>query len=77
MTGSIDRVEVITLVQRRQRWSTEEKARIAQETYVPSLVARQHGVAPNQVSPGDVRLRLKLVFCRFLVGSQKKLGTCI
>jgi transposase-like protein len=34
-------------------WSAEEKARIVQETYAPgmsvSLVARQHGVAPNQV----------------------------
>ena len=53
MTGSIDRVEVITSVQRRRRWSAEEKARIVQETYAPgmsvSLVARQHGVAPNQV----------------------------
>jgi transposase len=53
MTGSIDRVEVITSVQRRRRWSAEEKARIFQETYAPgmsvSLVARQHGIAPNQV----------------------------
>ena len=53
MTGSIDRVEVITSVQRRRRWSAEDKARIVQETYAPgmsvSLVARQHGVAPNQV----------------------------
>jgi transposase len=53
MTGSIDRVEVITSVQRRRRWSAEEKARIVQETYAPgmsvSLIARQHGVAPNQV----------------------------
>ena len=53
MTGNIDGVEVITSVQRRRRWSAEEKARIVQETYVPgmsvSLVARQHGVAPNQV----------------------------
>jgi transposase len=52
MTGSIDRVEVITSVQRR-RWSAEEKAQIVQETYAPgmsvSLVARQHGIAPNQV----------------------------
>jgi transposase len=43
---------VITSVQRR-RWSAEEKARIVQETYAPgmsvSLVARQRGVAPNQV----------------------------
>ena len=53
MTGNIDRVEVITSVQRRRRWSAEEKAQIVQETYAPgmsvSLVARQHGVAPNQV----------------------------
>ena len=53
MTGNIDRVEVITSVQRRRRWSAEDKARIVQETYAPgisvSLVARQHGVAPNQV----------------------------
>src|SRR5215831_15724909 len=53
MTGNIDRIEVITSVQRRRRWSAEEKARIVQETYAPgmsvSLVARQHGVAPNQV----------------------------
>jgi len=45
MTGKIDRVEVTTSMQRRRRWSAEEKARIVQETYVPgmsvSLVARQ------------------------------------
>src|SRR6516225_2261904 len=53
MTGKIDRVEVITSVQRRRRWSAEEKARMVQETYAPgmtvSLVARQHGIAPNQL----------------------------
>jgi transposase len=53
MTGNIDRVEVIMLVQRRRRWSVEEKAAIVQETYAPgmsvSLVARQHGIAPNQL----------------------------
>ena len=53
MIGKIDRVEVITSVQRRRRWSAEEKAQIVQATYVPgmsvSLVARQHGVAPSQV----------------------------
>jgi transposase len=53
MTGKIEQVEVITSVQRRRRWSAEEKAAIVQETYAPgmsvSLVARRHGVAPNQV----------------------------
>src|SRR4029079_3386698 len=45
-------VEVITSVQRRRRWSTEEKVRIVEETYLPgnsvSLVARRHGIAGNQ-----------------------------
>src|SRR4029434_7858374 len=53
MTGKIEYVEVITSVQRRRRWSAGEKAPIVQKTYAPgmsvSLVARQHGVAPNQV----------------------------
>src|SRR5689334_19538080 len=53
MTGKIEHVEVITSVQRRRRWSAEEKAAIVRETYAPgmsvSLVARRHGVAPNQV----------------------------
>ena len=53
MTEKIDQVEVITSVQRRRRWSAEEKARMVQETYAPgmtvSLVARQHGIAPNQL----------------------------
>jgi transposase-like protein len=48
MTGNIDRIEVITSVQRRRRWST-----IVQETYAPgmsvSLVARRRGIAPNQL----------------------------
>src|SRR4051812_9526041 len=49
-----ERVDVITSVQRRRRWSTEEKVRIVEETYVPgnsvSLVARRHGVG-NQLLP--------------------------
>jgi transposase len=53
ITGNIDRVEVITSVQRRRRWSAEEKVAIVQETYAPgmsvSLVARRHGIAPNQL----------------------------
>ena len=53
MTGKIERVEVITSVQRRRRWSAEEKAAIVQETWAPgmsvSLVARRHGIAPNQL----------------------------
>jgi len=50
--GKIEHVEVIPSVQRRRRWSVDEKAAIAQETCAPgmsvSLVARRHGIAPNQ-----------------------------
>jgi len=50
MTGKIEHVEAITSVQRRRRWSAEEKAAIVQETYAPgmsvSLVARRHGMRP-------------------------------
>jgi transposase len=53
MTGKIERVEVITSVERRRRWPAEEKARIVQETYAPGMsvsqVARQHGISPNQL----------------------------
>ena len=53
MTGKIEHVAVVTSVQRRRRWSAEEKAAIVQETYAPgmsvSLVARRHGIAPNQL----------------------------
>ena len=45
------RVEVVTSVQRRRRWSVTEKIRLVEETLQPgasvSLVARQHGVSPS------------------------------
>ena len=48
-----DRVEVITSVQRRRHWTTEEKVRIVEETYLPgnsvSIVARRHGISANQL----------------------------
>jgi transposase len=48
-----DRVEVISGVQRRRRWTPEEKVRMVEETFLPgmsvSLVARQHGVAGDQL----------------------------
>jgi transposase len=47
------RIEVITGVERRRRWSAEEKARIVAESYEPSTtvseVARRHGLNTNQV----------------------------
>ncbi len=46
-------VEVITSVQRRRRWSREEKLRLVAESAQPgrtaSEVARAHGIAPNQL----------------------------
>ena len=52
MTGSSPKIEVLDGPQRR-RWTASEKLAIVQETYEPdatvSLVARRHGVAPNQL----------------------------
>lgn len=46
-------VEVITSVERRRRWSREEKLRIVAESAQPgrtaSQVARDHGIAPGQL----------------------------
>ncbi|KTR03957.1 transposase [Aureimonas ureilytica] len=51
--GPISRVEVITSVQRRRRWSTAEKVRTVEEAMQPgmsvSFVARQAGVSPSQL----------------------------
>src|ERR1700678_713797 len=53
MTGTYDRGEGTTPVQRRRRWTPGEKIPIVEETYLPgnsvSLVARQHGIAGNQL----------------------------
>src|SRR5258707_15264584 len=53
MSNPADRVEIITSVQRRRRWAAAEKVRMVEETFEPgmtvSLVARRHGVAPNQL----------------------------
>jgi transposase len=47
------RVEVITSVQRRRRWTTAEKVRLVEETMQPgmsvSFVARRAGLAPSQL----------------------------
>ena len=54
MTGTmIERVEVITGVRRRRRWSADEKLRIIEESYRPgasvSAVARRHDLNANQL----------------------------
>lgn len=51
MNSSKERIEVITSVERRRRWSPEEKRAIINETYLPSmslsLVARKHAISPS------------------------------
>ena len=53
MTGSFERIEVITGVARRRRWSIEEKLRIVIESLRAgasvSLVAQRHGLRSNQL----------------------------
>jgi transposase len=53
MTNPPNHIEVVTSVQRRRRWTASEKVRRVEETFEPgmtvSLVARRHGVAPNQL----------------------------
>jgi transposase len=53
MTDAPEKVEVITSVQRRRRWSAAEKMRMVEESLEPgasvSLVARRHGVNTNQL----------------------------
>lgn len=45
--------EVLSGVQRRRRWTPEEKVRIFEKTYLPgmsvSLVARRHGIGAGQL----------------------------
>jgi len=46
-------IEVITGVERRRRWSVDQKIRMVEESNAPgmsvSYVARKHGVAPSQL----------------------------
>ena len=48
-----EQIEFVTSKERRRRWAPSEKKLIVQETYEPgvtvSLVARRHGIAPNQL----------------------------
>jgi hypothetical protein len=52
MTDTIDRVEVITRVQRRRRWSTEEKAAIVQETNSLDVGVADGATAQCGAAPG-------------------------
>ena len=52
-SNKTDRIEVVTAVQRRRRWTPDEKLALVQQTFEPgnsvSLVARQAGVAASQL----------------------------
>ncbi len=49
--SGFERIEVITSVQRRRRWSLDEKIRAVQESSIPgmtvSFVARKYGISPS------------------------------
>jgi transposase len=51
MSKPIDRVEITTCMQRRRRYTAEEKVRLVEQTMQPgmtvSAVARPRGVAPS------------------------------
>lgn len=51
MPKPIERVEIITGIQRRRRYTAEEKVRLVEQTLQPgmtvSAVARLHGVSPS------------------------------
>lgn len=53
MTMSAEKIEVITSVQRRRRFSVDQKIRLVEEANRPGMsvshVARIHGVAPSQL----------------------------
>src|SRR5215468_6217445 len=55
------RIEVITGVERRRKWSAQEKAAIVAESMaegaVVSEVARRHGLSPQQLFGWRARLR--------------------
>lgn len=53
MTTSKEKIHIVTSVERRRRWSPEEKQSIVEETYSPgtsiSQVARKYDITPSQL----------------------------
>src|SRR5579871_304622 len=53
MSNSVDRVEVLAGIQRRRRYTAEQKMSVVQEAMQPgmtiSFVARRHGIAPSLI----------------------------
>lgn len=49
--SGFERIEVVTSVQRRRRWSLDEKIRAVEESSIPgmtvSFVARKYGISPS------------------------------
>ena len=52
-TSGFEGVELVTSVQRRRRWSLDEKIRAVDESTVPgmtvSFLARKYGISPSQL----------------------------
>lgn len=53
MSSRVERVEVLGPMQRRRRYSVDEKLRVLEEAAVPgmtiSFVARRHGISPSRL----------------------------
>ena len=53
MTNTNPPIDILNGPERRRRWTAAEKVAIVNQTYEPgvtvSLVARRHGIAPNQL----------------------------
>ncbi len=53
MTNTNPPIDILSGPEQRRRWTAAEKVAIVNETYEPgvtvSLVARRHGIAPNQL----------------------------
>jgi transposase len=51
MSNGVERVEILSRVQRRRRYSVDEKLRVLEEAAQPgmtiSYVARRHGISPS------------------------------
>ncbi len=66
--GRLSRVEVITGVERRRRWTTDEKLAIVAESMVEgavvSDVARQHGISPQQLFGWRSKVKAELSTAR-------------
>jgi len=68
MTNSSDRVEIITSVQPRRRWTAPEKVRMVEETFglgmTVSLVTRPSNMPQGQKTTAATAVGGRLVFLR-------------